>query len=703
MKKSFKALAVLSLFGLGLGSVTACGPGEKSIIISVDGNQIAVGESYTITEGQRLDLSATVMNGSSTDVVRWGTNAASAFTFDSTVGNEVTATANKVSTADGYQVFATLESDASVRSTISLVVNEATRTYKLTVDTSDAQTSFVQGDTFNADNLIVNVETLLNGSASGDVIELSSNDYTTSIAPGTVLNDLGTLTVKVSANNTEYGSATYSITVGENPSYDIISALDTISQNGFMEVVPKSGSSVSSFGWSSIMTPTFYYEGDTGYIYYEKDNKVGRYLEAYDETGNNITGIDYVGPSYIDLKPATNLIDVYGYAHNVNHTIFEWDSSYSSGITAQSTTSGTRVVASGDALTFFRNMFGYNDSVESFVLSYKDLNMGQVSIGAVSFTPVISGKTVNELTTYYGIIPEELETGLIDVYKEVIDTKDPSAYFDKSECYSDFYFSTFMDYWCDQEVFAYTVDGLGLTYAYEVRSDFIESTLTQDEQTAVSGLINLDEAKKSSLPNADEEITDATYGPGLVAYTSSGQTTVLSEAPVHEGETISNIGFWNHIPGLTPEDYKYFNFDRTENVQFTSNDGYVDGYNYVFGLYGSEIPMLEIMRGLDPVFGDVIVGIFDDNFFEEGISSGSTAVSLKPYKIEVNFYVIPTTGSDGKPVMGLAGGSIYMYVADATTGENQGYLFSYQLANASTEHVADDVRNSFVSVSEATL
>ena len=44
-----------------------------------------------------------------------------------------------------------------------------------------------------------------------------------------------------------------------------------------------------------------------------------------------------------------------------------------------------------------------------------------------------------------------------------------------------------------------------------------------------------------------------------------------------------------------------------------------------------------------------------------------------------------------------------MYVADATTGENQGYLFSYQLANASTEHVADDVRNSFVSVSEATL
>ena len=703
MKKSFKALAVLSLFGLGLGSVTACGPGEKSIIISVDGNQIAVGESYTISEGQRFDLSATVMNGSSTDVVRWGTNAASAFTFDSTVGNEVTATANKVSTADGYQVFATLESDASVRSTISLVVNEATRTYKLTVDTSDAQTNFVQGDTFNADNLIVNVETLLNGSASGDVIELSSNDYTTSIAPGTVLNDLGALTVKVTANNTEYGSATYSITVGENPSYNIISALDTISQNGFMEVVPKSGSSVASFGWSSIMTPTFYYEGETGYIYYEKDNKVGRYLEAYDETGDNITGIAYVGPSHIDLKPATNLIDVYEYAHNVNHTIFEWDSSYSSGITAQSSTSGTRVVASGDALTFFKDMFGYNDSVESFVLSYKDLNMGQVSIGAVSFTPVISGKTINELTTYYGIIPEELETGLIDVYKEVIDTKDPSAYLDKSEGYSDLYFSTFMDYWCDQEVFAYTVDGLGLTYAYEVGSDFIEGTLTQNGQTAVSGLINLDEAKKSSLPNADEEITDATYGPGLVAYTSSGQTTVLSEAPVHEGETISNIGFWNHIPGLTSEDYKYFNFDRTENVQFTSSDGYVDGYNYVFGLYGSEIPMLEIMRGLDPVFGDVIVGIFDDNFFEEGISSGSTAVSLKPYKIEVNFYVVPTTGSDGKPVMGLAGGSINMYVADAKTGENQGYLFSYQLANASNKHVADDVRNSFVSVSEATL
>lgn len=702
MKKSFKALAVLSLFGLGLGSVTACGPGEKSIIISVDGNQIAVGESYKISEGQRFDLSATVMNGSSTDVVRWGTNAASAFTFDSTVGNEVTATANKVSTADGYQVFATLESDASVRSTISLVVNEATRTYKLTVDTSDAQTSFVQGDTFNADNLIVNVETLLNGSASGDVIELASNDYTTSIATGTVLNDLGPLTVTVTANNTEYGSATYSITVGESPSYDIISALDTISQNGFMGVVPKSGSTGTSYGWSNIMTPTFYYDGQTGYIYYEKDNEVGRYLEAYDETSGDLTGIAYVGPSYIDLKPAKNLIDVYEYAHNVNHTIFEWDSSYSSGITTQSSTSGTRVVATGDALTFFRNMFGYNNSVESFVLSYEDLNMGQVSLGTVSFTPVISGKTINELTTYYGIIPEELETGLIDVYKEVIDTKDPSVYLDKSEGYSDSWLSSIMDYWCDQEVFAYTVDGLGLTYAYEVGSDFIEGTLTQDEQTAVSGLINLDEAKKSSLPNADEEIIDATYGPGLVAYTSSGQRTVLSAAPVHEGETISNIGFWNHIPGLTPKDYKYFNFDRMKEVQFTSGSGYVTGYNFVFGLYGSEIPMLEIMRGLDPVFGDVI-GIFEDNFFEEGISSGSTAVSLKPYKIEVNFYVVPTTTPEGEDAISLAGGSIYMYVADATTGENQGYLFSYQLANASNEHVADDVRNSFVSVSEATL
>ena len=111
--------------------------------------------------------------------------------------------------------------------------------------------------------------------------------------------------------------------------------------------------------------------------------------------------------------------------------------------------------------------------------------------------------------------------------------------------------------------------------------------------------------------------------------------------------------------------------------------------------------MLEIMRGLDPVFGDIL-GIFDDNFFEEGISSGSTAVSLKPYKIEVNFYVIPTT-SGGQNTISLAGGSINMYVADATTGENQGYLFSYQLANASTEHVADDVRDSFISASEAAL
>ena len=128
MKKSLKALAVLSLFGLGLGSVTACGGSSKSITISVNGTAVGANGVH-VNELSTVTFSATIDGGAETDTVVWATNSVSAFTFSSTTGNEVTATANTPSTT-GYVVSATLEGDASVTSSITVFIDKVTKTYE---------------------------------------------------------------------------------------------------------------------------------------------------------------------------------------------------------------------------------------------------------------------------------------------------------------------------------------------------------------------------------------------------------------------------------------------------------------------------------------------------------------------------------------------------------------------------------------------
>ena len=215
MKKSLKALAVLSLFGLGLGSVTACGGSSKSITISVNGTAVGNGESVNVTETSIFTLNATVDNGSEDDVVVWSTNSPSAITFSSHSGAEITATANTPTTT-GWVVAATLESDSTVTTAITVIVDEATRTYSISVDTTSAKTTFFQGETFSTQGLVVNETEYINGT-EGDTVELGSSEYTTSIAVGTTLDTLGSQTVTVTSNVDESLTATYVINVVENP------------------------------------------------------------------------------------------------------------------------------------------------------------------------------------------------------------------------------------------------------------------------------------------------------------------------------------------------------------------------------------------------------------------------------------------------------------------------------------------------------
>ena len=206
MKKSFKALAVLSLFGLGLGSVTACGNSSKTISISVNGESVPEGGVH-LSELSTVTFSASVLNGSDSDVVKWSTNATNVITFESTTGTEVKADLDSASTT-GWVVTASLENDPTITSSILVFIDEVTKTYGITVDTTNAKTNYLRGDTFTSENLIVNETVFVNGEPK-KYYEIGKEEYTLSISEGSELTEVGTFDVKVTATDTSLGETTY--------------------------------------------------------------------------------------------------------------------------------------------------------------------------------------------------------------------------------------------------------------------------------------------------------------------------------------------------------------------------------------------------------------------------------------------------------------------------------------------------------------
>ena len=319
MKKSLKALAVLSLFGLGLGSVTACGGSSKSITISVNGaavgaNGVHVNELSTVT------FSATIDGGAETDTVVWATNSVSAFTFSSTTGNEVTATANTPS-ATGYVVSATLEGDASVTSSITVYIDEVTKTYELRVDTTNYDTEFEQGEVFTSDGLVVQVVEMA-GDVEASVFELGSDEYTLSVAEGEVLDTIGVMDVTVTPTNTEYPTGTFKISVIEYQAYPMVEAINNLLDNGYVGLrAEDDGYLYSDF----IKTPDAYFDYSSMVYYKEESEGVHKYEVG--ATSEQTTAIRDLGPAYTNLQVETDLIETVKYLRRSDSDFSEWQES----------------------------------------------------------------------------------------------------------------------------------------------------------------------------------------------------------------------------------------------------------------------------------------------------------------------------------------------------------------------------------------
>ena len=313
--KKMKLIAAMSLVGLGLSGLSGCSNSaveETSISISVNGTAVEANGNVSVDELTPFTLKATVNNGGADDVVSWGSSTPNAFTFSSLTGLETTATANYASSTP-ITIFAQLQDDASVKTTINVTVNSVELTYKLSVDTSEMDLSYDLGDTFSSDGLVVML-TGYAGETAQDPVEIGSDEYELSIADGTVLETAGQVEVTVTADEYEAEPAKFSITVEDNPLYPLQRNLAALKDENSLTTIEYSNGSQSPT-YSSMVSSWNGFALNTGTksLYQETADGLRKFRVNYNEQGNpsSLTDAGYIYDSYeVSTFTAREMLDM---------------------------------------------------------------------------------------------------------------------------------------------------------------------------------------------------------------------------------------------------------------------------------------------------------------------------------------------------------------------------------------------------------
>ena len=312
--KKMKLIAAMSLVGLGLSGLSGCSNSaveETSISISVNGTAVEANGSVSVDELTPFTLKATVNNGGADDVVSWGSSTPNAFTFSSSTGLETTATANYASSTP-ITIFAQLQDDASVKTTINVTVNSVELTYKLSVDTSEMDLSYDLGDTFSSDGLVVML-TGYAGETAQDPVEIGSDEYELSIADGTVLETAGQVEVTVTADEYEAEPAKFSITVEDNPLYPLQRNLAALKDENSLTTIEYSNGSQSPT-YSSMVSSWNGFALNTGTksLYQETADGLRKFtVNAGEGNSFSLTDAGYIYDSYdVSTLTAREMLDM---------------------------------------------------------------------------------------------------------------------------------------------------------------------------------------------------------------------------------------------------------------------------------------------------------------------------------------------------------------------------------------------------------
>lgn len=302
--KKMKLIAAMSLVGLGLSGLSGCSNSpvveeETSISISVNGTAVEANGNVSVDELTPFTLKATVNNGGADDVVSWGSSTPSAFTFSSSTGLETTATANYASSTP-ITIFAQLQDDASVKTTVNVTINPVELTYKLSVDTSSMDLSYDLGDAFSSDGIVVTL-TSYAGETAQESFQIGSEEYELSIADGTLLETAGQVEVTVTADEYEAEPVTFSITVEDNPLYPLQRNLAALKdENSLTTIEYSNGSQAPTYSSIVSLWNGFALNTGTNSLYQETAEGLRKFSVDYNEQGNpsSLTEAGFIYDSY---------------------------------------------------------------------------------------------------------------------------------------------------------------------------------------------------------------------------------------------------------------------------------------------------------------------------------------------------------------------------------------------------------------------
>lgn len=382
IKKHARLLTVLTVFGLGLGSIASCGTGASAspITLSCDSKEINLNETFEAKLGKYYTFEASIDTEKNPELkdaeIVFSNDAESAFEF-SADGNYLEFAAIKTGS---FTISASVKGDETTKVNVKLHVSDvATKEYKATVDTTAAKLIFKQGDAFTSEGIVVYKTLVVDGEPSAVRSVLDASEYTVSIPEGKILESKqSALEVKITPNDTNLEPVTYTIKVTSNPAYRINSFFSGLAENNYGIYTVNQNSSGQLYVYPTFGINENYivnYDGSMAYsVVQDKEGEAAtlhRYemnFTANDYSFNRISDYEVgeVDGNALTIRKSNSLFDI---VDNLQFSLGEiWQNVENSSVT-YSTANQTYTLNDVDAITNLIKISGYGFTLNNFTVN----------------------------------------------------------------------------------------------------------------------------------------------------------------------------------------------------------------------------------------------------------------------------------------------------------------------------------------------
>lgn len=405
IKKHARLLTVLTVFGLGLGSIASCGTGASSspITLTCDSKEINLNETFEAKLGKYYTFEANIdteKNPQFKDAeIVFSNDAESAFEF-SADGNYLEFAAIKTGS---FTISASVKGDETTKVNVKLHVSDvAKKEYKATVDTTAAKLIFKQGDVFTSEGIVVYKTLVVDGEPSAVRSVLDASEYTVSIPEGKILESKqSALEVKITPNDTSLEPVTYTIKVTSNPAYRINSFFGGLAENNYGIYTVSQNSSGQLYVYPTFGINENYivnYDGSMAYsVVQDKEGEAAtlhRYemnFTANDYSFNRISDYEVgeVDGNALTIRKSNSLTDI---VDNLQFSLGEiWQNVENSSVT-YSTANQTYTLNDVDAITNLIKISGYGFTLNNFTVNagaqiqFSESDDGEVALIVATLT-----------------------------------------------------------------------------------------------------------------------------------------------------------------------------------------------------------------------------------------------------------------------------------------------------------------------------